>query len=207
MPLQSGGHGRRHGIRSTAAGSAASARSASAAPTRMWLWRRPPPILTVCAEFAPADPDGTSVRPLRARLCGLGCSCRPVRRGGRRIMTDHDLANICHTANFGRSHFAERATVIARTIGELSDRLSRSRAATTRRDFAKRRASTRRDPPRVAFVFTGQGSQYSGMARRLHVSCPAFRDAFDRCAALLAPHLSRPLHDVVFGRRRCARRP
>ena len=37
------------------------------------------------------------------------------------------------------------------------------------------------------------------MARRLHRCCPAFREAFDRCAALLSPHLSRPLHDVVFG--------
>ena len=50
----------------------------------------------------------------------------------------------------------------------------------------------------MAFIFTGQGSQYSGMARRLHEICPAFRDAFDRCATLLKPHLSRPLHDVVF---------
>jgi acyl transferase domain-containing protein len=110
---------------------------------------------------------------------------------------DRDLADICHTANFGRSHFAERATIIARTVDELADRLS----ALARGEDAPglRRASlARRDPPRVAFIFTGQGSQYSGMARRLHECCPAFREAFDRCAALLAPHLSRPLHDVVF---------
>ncbi len=111
---------------------------------------------------------------------------------------DHDLANISHTANFGRSHFSERATVIARTTAELSEKLS----ALARGDEApgvKRASLTRRDPPRVAFIFTGQGSQYSGMARRLHEICPAFREAFDRCAELLAPHLSRPLHDIVFG--------
>lgn len=112
--------------------------------------------------------------------------------------TDHDLANISHTMNFGRSHFSERAIVIARTIAELSDKLT----ALSKGEEApgiKRSSLTRRDPSRVAFVFTGQGSQYSGMARRLHEVSPAFRAAFDRCAALMAPYLSRPIHEVVFG--------
>ncbi|MGA2411884.1 MAG: acyltransferase domain-containing protein, partial [Candidatus Binataceae bacterium] len=110
---------------------------------------------------------------------------------------ERDLAHVCHTANFGRSHFAERATVMGRTIREFSDRLGA--LARGEEVLGVRRARlARRDPPRIAFVFTGQGSQYSGMARRLYDVCPAFRDSFDRCASLLKPHLSRPLHDVVF---------
>ena len=110
---------------------------------------------------------------------------------------ERDLADVCHTANFGRSHFADRATVMGRTIREVSDRLG---ALARGEDVpgVRRARLARRDPARIAFVFTGQGSQYSGMARRLHEVCPAFRDAFDRCATLLKPHLPRPLHDVVF---------
>jgi acyl transferase domain-containing protein/NADPH:quinone reductase-like Zn-dependent oxidoreductase/NAD(P)-dependent dehydrogenase (short-subunit alcohol dehydrogenase family) len=110
---------------------------------------------------------------------------------------ERDLEGICHTANFGRSHFAERATVMGCTIRELSDRLGALARGEDALGIRKARLG-RRDPPRIAFVFTGQGSQYSGMARRLHEVCPTFRDAFDRCATLLKPHLSRALHDVVF---------
>ena len=110
---------------------------------------------------------------------------------------DHDLADVCHTANFGRSHFAERATIIAHTIGELSERLGALERAEQAPGIRRARLA-RRDLPRVAFVFTGQGSQYSGMARLLNQCCPAFQEAFDRCAALLVPYLSQPLHEVVF---------
>ena len=57
---------------------------------------------------------------------------------------------------------------------------------------------TRRDPPRLAFLFTGQGAQYPDMSKGLYEASPVFRAALDRCAAILAPHLDRPLLDVVF---------
>ena len=111
---------------------------------------------------------------------------------------DRDLANICHTANFGRSHFAERAIVIAHTIGELSERL-RALARGEDASGVRKARLAKSDPPRVLPLFSPAKARNIPDGPCLHRCCPAFREAFDRCAALLSPHLSRPLHDVVFG--------
>src|SRR6202044_501514 len=55
-----------------------------------------------------------------------------------------------------------------------------------------------RTRPRIAFLFTGQGSQYIGMGRQLFESSPVFRAAIERCADGLRPHLEHPLLSVIF---------
>jgi acyl transferase domain-containing protein/NADPH:quinone reductase-like Zn-dependent oxidoreductase/acyl carrier protein len=108
-----------------------------------------------------------------------------------------DVASFCHTANVGRARFAHRATVVAGTPADLRAGLN---AVAEGRTAANVRTAfvARRDPPRIAFLFTGQGAQYAGMARGLYEQAPVFRAALDRCADLLQPHLTRPLLDVMF---------
>ena len=107
------------------------------------------------------------------------------------------LASLCFSANTGRARFAQRATVIADSVSALHrglDALAQGQEAPGLRSAQL----SRRDPPRVAFLFTGQGAQYAGMTRGLYDSAPAFRAALDRCVQVLDAHLPRPLLSLLF---------
>uniref|UniRef100_UPI0038B2C473 SDR family NAD(P)-dependent oxidoreductase n=1 Tax=Micromonospora narathiwatensis TaxID=299146 RepID=UPI0038B2C473 len=54
------------------------------------------------------------------------------------------------------------------------------------------------DGGKVAFCFTGQGSQYPGMGADLYATNPTYRQAFDQTCEALNPHLEHRLQDVVF---------
>jgi acyl transferase domain-containing protein/acyl carrier protein len=101
---------------------------------------------------------------------------------------DANLADICHTAGAGRSHFSHRAAFIAGSMAELLRSLERPIQTGT----------TGGDALEPVFLFTGQGAQYAGMGRCLYATHPTFRQAFDRCDALLTPYLPQPLPQIVF---------
>nr|VFK24457.1 MAG: malonyl CoA-acyl carrier protein transacylase [Candidatus Kentron sp. MB] len=103
--------------------------------------------------------------------------------------TEMALSDICLTANAGRSHFDHRLAVVAGTTEEARERL---RAA----DYLVGKASQGR--PRIAFLFTGQGSQYVGMGRQLYETQPVFREALGRCDAILRPYLDIPLLTLLY---------
>jgi acyl transferase domain-containing protein len=50
----------------------------------------------------------------------------------------------------------------------------------------------------VALLFPGQGSQYINMGLQLYRGEPVYREAVDRCATLLAPHLGLDLRSFLF---------
>ena len=115
------------------------------------------------------------------------------------------LAEVCHTAAVGRMHFAHRVAVIARTKEELADRLAQFvKGALVKGALVKGAeaptifSAESRQAPEVAFLFTGQGSQYVGMGKELYASEPVFREAVDRCAQALEGVLDRDLRTVMF---------
>lgn len=100
------------------------------------------------------------------------------------------LADICFTAAAGRAHLAHRLAVIGESPEALRDRLASMDVAA--------RGKARSRSPKIAFLFSGQGSQYAGMGRRLYETQEVFKSALDRCCALLDEHLDRPLLSVMF---------
>ena len=57
-----------------------------------------------------------------------------------------------------------------------------------------------RTPTRVAFAYTGQGSQWVGMGQKLYENEPVARAVLDRCEAVLLRERGISLLDVMFGR-------
>ena len=106
-------------------------------------------------------------------------------------------ADVCYTANIGRSHFNHRAVLTARDAGELRDRLLALRDGTKSAGVKAGRARLV-SLPKVAFLFTGQGSQYAGMGRSLFETQPAFRKTLQQCDEILRDFLEQPLLQVLY---------
>ncbi|WP_437309430.1 type I polyketide synthase [Sorangium sp. So ce388] len=91
-----------------------------------------------------------------------------------RSQESEEVGDLCYTAGACRSHFEERLAVVGSTRSQLLERLE---AGSVVRGKA--------EPRRIAFLFTGQGSQYAGMGRRLYATQPVYREAVDRCAQVV----------------------
>ena len=107
------------------------------------------------------------------------------------------LGDLCRSAAAGRRHFTHRLAVEGADAAALADGLGAFLDRRLQPEVAAGRCHDRADG-RLAFLFTGQGAQYPGMGRELYGAQPAFRDAFDRCDALLRPLLGRSLTDLTF---------
>ncbi|OLP20418.1 hypothetical protein BST81_00790 [Leptolyngbya sp. 'hensonii'] len=107
-----------------------------------------------------------------------------------------NLGDVCFTASTGRSHFSHRLGIVAASPTEAAEQLSAYLAGESLPTIVGGQAQ--RQQPRVAFLFTGQGSQYVGMGRQIYETNPVFRQTLDHCAEILKSYLDRPLLEILY---------
>ncbi len=96
---------------------------------------------------------------------------------------DERVEDLCYTAAERRSHYDWRLAIAGATKEELRARLAERLAEAAGAPLGRQAAA----PPRVAFVFSGQGPQWFAMGRELFEVEPVFREAVAQCDALLKP--------------------
>jgi acyl transferase domain-containing protein len=99
-----------------------------------------------------------------------------------------DLADLCFSANVGRSHFSHRRSFVTDSIGDLTAQLAEF-TAPERETGDHPTAPTPHRVPKIAFLFSAAlAPDYAGL-QALYETQPTFRQALDRCQAILDPDL------------------
>ncbi|WP_018505729.1 type I polyketide synthase [Parafrankia discariae] len=108
------------------------------------------------------------------------------------------LADVGWSLAAGRAALAHHAVVVAGDREGMLRGLGALARGEPSAALIRGAARPDRETDRLAFLFSGQGSQRPGMGRALHGRFPAFAEAFDAVTARLDRHLPRPLRDVMF---------
>ena len=99
------------------------------------------------------------------------------------------LADVAHTLQVGRSQFPFRRAVVVSSAAEASKALESGEGCLDSWEEKVNRP--------VAFLFSGQGTQYPEMAAGLYAAEPVFRREVDQCAEILRPLLGRDLRTLL----------
>ncbi len=160
----------------------------------------PPRAAPPAAAGTPALPSSPSPLPLafsarsETELRALAARHAAHLRGRPGL----ELADLCYSAATARADWSHRCAVPVRDRDALArdlDQVAGGKAPAGALFGQVRRGP----PPKIAFLFTGQGSQHPGMAAGLFAAQPVFRAALERCAELFRAELPLPLTDVIFG--------
>jgi len=103
-----------------------------------------------------------------------------------------NLRDVAHTLCACTDLWPVRSAVVIDTNSENVESATREQLSTVIGTQAARSAS-------VAWVFTGQGSQYPKMGFDLYQSSKVFRDCLDHCSQILNDEAELPLFELLYG--------
>ncbi|WP_051237175.1 type I polyketide synthase [Ottowia thiooxydans] len=95
------------------------------------------------------------------------------------------FASFCTSTQLGRDHSRYRIAVVGTDAEQLAEALAHKTPAHCAR------------PPKIAFLFSGQGSQMANMGCELLDSEPAFRAALEAAGQALQPFMTQPLIELL----------
>ncbi len=107
------------------------------------------------------------------------------------------LADICFSANTGRSKFEYGLGIVSQSTEQLKQQLEGLMRGETVAGCFQGQVTEEREP-NVAFLCTGQGSQYVKMGQQLYETSPTFRQVIDECDRILNPYLDQSLVNVLY---------
>jgi acyl transferase domain-containing protein/acyl carrier protein len=103
-----------------------------------------------------------------------------------------NLADVAHTLQVGRQQFMHRRMLVCQNVEEAISYLD---TQDPQRVFSQSRESVNQP---VVFMFSGQGSQYVGMAQDLYEQEPNFCKHLDRCCQILRSPLGFDLREILY---------
>lgn len=107
------------------------------------------------------------------------------------------VEDVCFTSNVGRTHFEHRLSAITPDTTQLKAQLDRAQTGET--VLGLQQSAATQAGGQLAFMFTGQGSQYAAMGRQIYLTELCFRETITHCNDLLASHLDVSLIDLLYG--------
>lgn len=144
-------------------------------------------------EEAPEQGSGTAGAPVeRVPLVLSARSAAALRAQAANLRDlvaareDLDLADAGFSLASGRARLEHRAVVLGRSRAEVLDGLA---ALSDGTEHVSVHSGVAGDVGGVAFLFPGQGSQWTGMARRLYDTFPVFAGSLDEVCASFDEHL------------------
>ena len=143
-------------------------------------WERPEQILVLSAK------SSVALKQLADRYC-CHLNAHP----------EQALTNICFTANTGRGHFDHRLSVTGASSKEIAAKLALFHQDDRASDILSNQVEDT-ESLGIAFLFTGQGSQYVEMGRQLYETQPTFRKTIERCDEILRSYQEKSLLEVLY---------